>query len=84
MGKKKQDKLIDVLGKELVYAVLAKKGRIQVLIRPTDKGLRKRAKRGWDLLSAVDSEQQNPRHLLDQAFQEALAAVDPAPSKKKK
>jgi hypothetical protein len=36
------------------YAVLTKKSRIEVLVKPTAKQLRKRGKRGWQLFCTID------------------------------
>jgi hypothetical protein len=65
----------DVLAMDIRYAVLIKKGRIQILVRPTAKELRKRGKRGWHLFAAVDS-QVDAEHLLREAFESALAQME--------
>jgi hypothetical protein len=65
----------DVLAMDVRYAVLIKKGRIQILVMPTAKELRKRGKRGWRLFTAVDS-QADAEHLLLEAFQSALAQME--------
>ena len=46
----------DALGRALHYAVLTKSGRIQVLVKPTTKELRKRGKRGWQLFDTVEGD----------------------------
>ena len=46
----------DALGRALHYAVLTKSGRIQVLVKPTHKELRKRGKRGWQLFATVEGD----------------------------
>lgn len=65
----------DVLAMDIRYALLTKKGRIQILVRPTAKEMRKRGKRGWHLFAAVDS-QADAEHLLMEAFQNALAQME--------
>jgi hypothetical protein len=37
----------DVMGKGLAYVVLRKGNRVQVILGPTDKQLRRRGRRGW-------------------------------------
>ena len=46
---------VDALETDHLYAVVTKRGRIQLLLQPTIKQLRKRGKRGWHLLSTVDN-----------------------------
>jgi hypothetical protein len=53
---KSGDNFVDALAKEHRYAVLSKTGRIQILLHPTAKQLRKRGKRGWHLYGTVDSD----------------------------
>jgi hypothetical protein len=65
----------DVLAMDIRYAVLSKKGRIQILVKPTAKELRKRGKRGWHLFAAVDSQADAEQLLLD-AFQRALSQME--------
>jgi hypothetical protein len=45
----------DVLGKELGYAVLTKGKRLQVLVRPGQKQLRRRAKRHWSVIAVGEA-----------------------------
>lgn len=47
---------VDALDRENGYAVLTKEGRLQILIKPTAKQLRKRGKRGWQLFGTVESQ----------------------------
>jgi hypothetical protein len=49
-------KFVDALAKKVCYAVLTKEGRVQVLVHPSPKQLRKRGKRGWHLFHAIDDE----------------------------
>ena len=42
----------DLMGKGLAYVVLRKGNRVQVLVGPTDKQLRRRGRRGWRVTSA--------------------------------
>ena len=66
MVKVKSDNFCDSLGKmSLRYAVLTKKGRIQVLVRPTPKQLRKRGKKQWHLVQAIDGEPDARRTLQE-------------------
>jgi hypothetical protein len=46
---------VDAPETEQRYAVLRKRGRIQILVQPTAKQLRKRGKRGWRLFSTVNN-----------------------------
>ena len=68
-----KEEYVDVLAMELDYAVLTKDGRIQVLIKPSPKALRKRGRRGWHLFGTVDGEEDaqqlliaKVRHALDE------------------
>jgi hypothetical protein len=65
----------DALAMNLRYAVLTKNGRIQVLVKPTAKQLRKRGKRGWHLFRTIES-QVDAARLLEECFQQALAEVE--------
>jgi hypothetical protein len=49
-------RFVDALAKEVRYAILTKEGRVQILVHPTSKQLRKRGKRGWHLYNAVEGE----------------------------
>jgi hypothetical protein len=61
----------DVLATELQFAVLTKPGRIQILVHPTAKQLRKRGKRGWRLFGKVDRAM-NSEQALDEILKEAI------------
>jgi hypothetical protein len=52
---KEKHNYVDALETEHLYAVLTKPGRIQILVHPTAKQLRKRGKKGWCLSSTVDN-----------------------------
>lgn len=76
----------DALATEMAFAVLTKTGRIQVLIKPTAKQLRKRGKRGWQLFGVVD-DQSDARKTLDNTLRRAIVEVegaDQASDRKKK
>jgi hypothetical protein len=45
---------VDVLGKEVAYVVVAKANRVQVLVHPTARQLRRRGKRNWSLVHAFN------------------------------
>jgi hypothetical protein len=64
---------VDALERDHRYAVLTKKGRIQILVQPTSKQLRKRGKRGWELHGIVDDGQE-PDRMLMEMIQEAIRA----------
>ena len=66
---------VDVLATELAFAVLTKPGRVQILVQPTAKQLRKRGKRGWRLFGSVD-QHTNPQQALDEILKEALLEVE--------
>src|SRR5262249_39352559 len=57
------------------YAVLTKRSRIAVLVKPTAKQLRKRGKRGWQLFRTIDS-QTDAARLLEESLQAALAEIE--------
>jgi hypothetical protein len=65
----------DAVAMKVRYAILTKKSRVEVLVKPTAKQFRKRGKRGWHLFRAIDS-QADAFHLLEEAFQGALAEVE--------
>jgi hypothetical protein len=73
---KNQTNYVDALENELRYAVLTKRGRMQVLIQPTAKQLRKRGKRGWRLFSTVVSGCTDAGHTLTEAIQRAIQAME--------
>jgi hypothetical protein len=87
MYKEGKDNFADALAMNIRYVVLTKEGRIQVLVKPTAKQLRKRGKRGWHLFRTVESQADAPR-LLEESFQQALAEMESSESsgngKKKK
>jgi hypothetical protein len=66
---------VDVLATELQYAVLTKPGRIQILVRPKAKQLRKRGKRGWRLFGSVDH-RTNSKQALDAILKEAILEAE--------
>jgi hypothetical protein len=71
MVKVKGNNFCDSLGKRtLRYAVLSKENRIQVLVNPTPRQLRKRGKRQWHLVQAIDAEGD-----ASQTLQSVLEAV---------
>jgi hypothetical protein len=65
----------DALEKEHRYAVLTKTRRIQILVRPTTRQLRKRGKRGWRLFATVESSSGAGRTLID-TIQSALRETE--------
>jgi hypothetical protein len=52
---KNRTNFVDALERENRYAVLTKPRRIQILVQPTAKQLRRRGKRGWHLYGTVGS-----------------------------
>jgi hypothetical protein len=50
---KNRNNSVDAQDGEDGYAVLTKTGRIQVLVQPTAKQLRRRGRRGWHLYGSV-------------------------------
>jgi hypothetical protein len=76
MTKTKGNNFCDSLGKmNLRYAVLTKEGRIQILVNPRPRQLRRRGKRGWHLVQAIDGEP-NARDLLDSVLQTILQELE--------
>jgi len=65
----------DTLSKTVRYAVLKKKRRILVLLNPSDKDLRRRKKRRWELVAALDP-QPHARKALDKAITQAIHDID--------
>ena len=45
----------DVLAKELDHVVLVKDNRMQVIVRPSRKQLRRRGQRGWSVVTAIET-----------------------------
>jgi hypothetical protein len=75
MDKNGKNNFADVLGMNVRYAVLIKDQRIQILVKPTAKQLRKRGIKGWHLFRTIDS-QTKAAHLLEESFQNALAEIE--------
>jgi hypothetical protein len=80
MKKENAEKLrfVDALAKEVCYAVLTKDGRVQVLVRPSSKQLRKRGKRGWHLYHALDGADTTIATVLDTLRQVLTEMESPA------
>ena len=57
------------------YAILTKGSRIQVLVKPTAKQLRKRGTKGWHLFRTIDSQAEAAR-LLEESLQSALTELN--------
>ena len=72
---KNGENFVDALEREHRYVVLTKTGRIQVLVRPTIKQLRKRGKRGWRLFGTVETSSEAGRALLE-TVQRALLETE--------
>jgi hypothetical protein len=72
---RQKNNFADVLATELQFAVLTKPGRVQILVHPSAKQLRKRGKRGWRLFGSVD-DHLNSEKALDEIVKEALAEVE--------
>jgi hypothetical protein len=67
---------VDALETEHLYAVVTKRGRIQLLLQPTIKQLRKRGKRGWRLFSTVDNAFPDAKPILTVAIQGAIQEME--------
>jgi hypothetical protein len=83
MNKESKNNFADVLAMKVRYAVLTKKGRIEVLVKPSSKQLRKRGKKGWHLYRTVESHSHSnsdAAHLLEESFRGALAEIEGTPS----
>ena len=64
MGRRKPN-WTDILGqKDIVYAVVGKKGRIQVLYKPDDQLLRKLGHKKWDVVGVVRENDPSPENTL--------------------
>jgi hypothetical protein len=72
-----KNNFVDALAMEVRYAVLTKGSRIQLLIKPTPKELRKRGRRGWHLFGTVNS-QVDARQVLDETLHSAISEVEAA------
>ncbi len=76
MVKVKGNNFCDSLGKRsLRYAVLTKENRVQILLNPTPKQLRKRGKRQWHLVQAIENEV-DARQTLNDAVHAALVDLE--------
>jgi hypothetical protein len=62
---------------------LRKKGRILVLVNPSDKQLRRRSKRNWQLVAGTDF-QSEALHLFEKTFDQVVGEVVQQPPKGKK
>jgi hypothetical protein len=67
---------VDALENEQRYAVLTKRDRIQILIQPTAKQLRKRGKRGWRLFSTVNNDFADVSPTLMGPIQRAIQEIE--------
>jgi len=77
----------DTLAGALRYAVLTKGGRIQILVKPTAKELRKRGKRRWQLFGTVEGDDKALPTLVEmvqRAVQGMEAGSDTAAGDRKK
>jgi hypothetical protein len=74
-GWKNKNNFTDALAMDVRYAVLTKTGRIQILVKPRPKQLRKRGKRGWHLFSTVENTPEAGQ-LLTEAITRALAEAE--------
>src|SRR5438270_8180356 len=69
---RKTKNFADALATEMHFAVLTKIGRVQILVKPTAKDLRKRGKRGWQLCGTVDY-QTDAVAVLDELIKKAIS-----------
>jgi hypothetical protein len=76
---RKTKNFADALATEMQFAVLTKTGRVQILVKPTAKELRKRGKRGWQLFGTVDY-QTDAAVVLDELIKKAISEAEPASS----
>ena len=67
----------DALATDLQFAVLTKPGRVQILVKPSAKELRRRGKRGWRLFGTVE-DRTEAAVIVDELIKKAIAEVDPA------
>jgi len=65
----------DALATDMQFAVLTKTGRVQILVGPSAKQLRKRGKRGWRLFGTV-TEQADARRSLHEMMKKAISEVE--------
>ncbi len=75
MNRNGKNNFADALAMNVRYAVLTKNGRIEVLLKPSAKQLRKRGKKGWHLFRTIDSQIEAAR-LLEESFQSALQEIE--------
>jgi hypothetical protein len=76
----------DALGTALHYAVLTKRGRVQILVTPSAKELRRRGKREWRLFGMVegnDDAELTLMEMVQRAIQEIESARGTADNEKK-
>jgi hypothetical protein len=71
----KSKNFADVLATKLQFAILTKTGRVQILVKPSAKELRKRGKRGWRLFGTID-DQNETAAVLDEIVQQAISDVE--------
>ena len=67
---------VDALGNEHLYAVLTKRGRIQIMVQPSAECLRKRGKTGWRLFSTVDNGFSDAGPILMATIQDAIQGLE--------
>ena len=67
---------VDALETEHRYAVVTKRGRVQLLLQPTIKQLRKRGQRGWRLFSTVDNGFPDADPILTLTIQGAIQEME--------
>ncbi len=67
----------------LNYAVLRKKGRLLVLVNPSDKELRRRSKRRWQLVAGAEF-QSEVLHTIEKTLDQVVADVTQPRAKGKK
>jgi hypothetical protein len=75
MSNNGKNNFADAVAMKVRYAVLTKKSRIEVLVKPTAKQLRKRGRKGWHLFRAIDSETE-ALSLLEEGFKTALGEIE--------
>jgi hypothetical protein len=74
---KTENNFVDALEGENKYAVLTKTRRIQILVEPSAKQLRKRGKRAWELYGTVDNSADAGRTLIE-TIQRAILEMETA------
>jgi len=73
----KSKNFVDALATDMQFAVLIKTGRVQILVKPSAKELRKRGRRGWKLFGTVD-DQTRAAAALDEIIKKAILEVETA------